>query len=37
MTILLVDGNNVIGSVPDVRALVLTVEHWWPDGRRELL
>lgn len=27
----------VIGAVPDVRALVLTVEHWWPDGRRELL
>lgn len=27
----------VTGAVTDVRALVLAVEHWWPDGRRELL
>lgn len=27
----------VAGAVPDVRELVVTVEHRWPDGRREIL
>jgi hypothetical protein len=27
----------VVGSVPDARDLAVRVEHWWPDGRKDLL
>jgi hypothetical protein len=27
----------VVGSVPDAKDLAIRVEHWWPDGRRDLL